>query len=340
MANKPPVFIVGSPRSGTSLLRNLLNRHPNLAISGETRFYGDVYKRRWAFGGMDNPKNRQRLVRQYLSAIRLRKLGVDLAGLEERLLREATSYQALLTCILEYYAESQGKKRYGEKTPHHAFFAETLCEWFPGAAIIHLVRDPRDVVASLQRMPWAPNSIVDNACMWRLFNRAARRARHRPGYLMVHYEKLAVQPEQELARICAHVGEEYAGSMLSPTEPVAGPYSWPRHARGPVTKERLHKWREELAVQEVSLIEWLAGKDMPAYGYQSSAPRPSILTIARGLSRAAADPARRQLAHLPYLWYSLTRPRAIAKQEYWKYRGEWDQTATFSDRESWEHREE
>src|SRR6185436_14178577 len=96
------------------------------------------------------------------------------AVLEERLLRDATSYQALLRCILEQYAESQGKVRYGEKTPHHAFIAKTLGEWFPGAAIIHLVRDPRDVVASLQRMPWAPNSIVDNAWMWRLFNRAAR----------------------------------------------------------------------------------------------------------------------------------------------------------------------
>jgi len=320
MANKPPVFIVGSPRSGTSLLRNLLNRHPNLAICGETRFYGDVYKRRRAFGVLDNPENRQRLVRHYLDTTRLGKLGVDRAVLEERLLRDATSYQALLRCILEQYAESQGKVRYGEKTPHHAFFAKTLGEWFPGAAIIHLVRDPRDVVASLQRMPWAPNSIVDNAWMWRLFNRAARSVHHSPGYLMVHYENLAAEPGQELARICTHVGEEYVPSMLLPTDPVVGPYSWPRHARGPVTKERMHKWREELTTQEVSLIEWIVGRDMPVYGYQCSAPPPSILAKARGLGRAAVDPARKQIAHLPYLWHSLIRPKSISTQD-WKYRG-------------------
>ena len=54
MGSKPPVFVVGSPRSGTSLLRNMLNRHPSLAICGETHFDHYVYKRRRAFGDLSN----------------------------------------------------------------------------------------------------------------------------------------------------------------------------------------------------------------------------------------------------------------------------------------------
>jgi len=227
MAARPPVFIVGSPRSGTTLLRNVLDRHPALAICGETRFYRDVYARRRIFGDLGNARNRRRLVEQYLSTVRAKRIGVDPARLRAKLLSDATSYQEMFACVLEYYAETHGKKRCGEKTPHHAFFTETLCEWFPGAAIIHLVRDPRDVVASLQLRPWAPSSVVNNVWMWVLFNRGARRSSHRPEYLLVQYEKLAAHPEQELARICAHVGEDYAPPMLARADAATGPYSWP-----------------------------------------------------------------------------------------------------------------
>jgi len=60
MADKPPIFIVGSPRSGTTLLRHVLDRHPSLSVCGETRFFSEVYKRRWLFGDLANPANRER----------------------------------------------------------------------------------------------------------------------------------------------------------------------------------------------------------------------------------------------------------------------------------------
>jgi hypothetical protein len=323
MSDKPPVFIVGSPRSGTTLLRNILNRHPSLAICGETRFFADVFQRRLVFGDLAKTDNRRRLVEEYLLTARIKRLGMDLEGLREKLLREATSYRGLFTGIMHYYAESQGKKRFGEKTPHHAFYAETLRQWYPGAAIIHLVRDPRDVVASLQRIAWAPKSIVSNASMWLLFNRAARRMQDRSGYLLARYEALITQPEQELARICAHLGEDFAPSMLS-ADPAPGPYSWPRHASAPITKERLDRWREQLTPEEVSLVEWVAGNGMKAYGYPRCADPASPMTIARGLIGAASDAVRRQAEQLPHAWYYLTQPAKLATHEYWKYRGAWD----------------
>jgi hypothetical protein len=324
MADKPPVFIIGSPRSGTTLLRNILSRHPALAICGETRFFADVYKRRRVFGDLAEPNNRHRLVDEYLSTARVRRLGVDIPGLREKLLRESSSYPGLFTSIMQYYAESQGKTRYGEKTPHHAFHAETLCAWYPGAAIIHLVRDPRDVVASLERMPWAPNSIVSNSWMWLLFNRAARRSQRQPGYLLVHYENLVARPEEELARICAHIGEENIPAAMLAAEPVAGPYSWPRHASGPVMKERLNRWREQLTTQDVAIVEWIAGDSMKMYGYERATGSVAVATIGKGLALALWDSARRQLEQFPYTWYSLAQPTKLGTQEYWKYRHSWE----------------
>ncbi len=89
---------------------------------GETRFYGYVYKRRRAFGDLRDLKNRKRVVEQYLSTERIGRLGMDLERLGNRLLREGDSYRALFSSILECNAESNGKLRLGEKTPHHALF--------------------------------------------------------------------------------------------------------------------------------------------------------------------------------------------------------------------------
>ena len=144
---KPPVFIVGAPRSGTTLLRNMLNRHPQFAIVLETQFYNYVYLRRRAFGDLGQLSARRRFVAEYLATERMHRSGLKIEGLEDRLLRDATSYRALFASLMEHYASAEGKPRWGEKSPQHSLFVEVLCNWFPGAAVIHLVRDPREVVA-------------------------------------------------------------------------------------------------------------------------------------------------------------------------------------------------
>ncbi len=321
--SKPPIFIVGSPRSGTTLLRNLISRHPSIAICGETRFFSDIYKRRSVFGSLDNFENRQRLVDQYLSTARVHRLGVDLAALRQRLLEEATSYKAFLTTIMRFNSDFRSKERCGEKTPHHSFVTETLSEWYPGAFIIHLVRDPRDVVASLQRMAWAPKSIWNNAWIWTLFNRAAERSRHRPGYLLVQYEKLVAAPEVELARICEHVGEKWPDSLsVSADSPT--PYSWPMSAHGLVTRERLEKWRDQLTPQEVSLVERIAGERFEKYGYAPSGRSASAATLVQALAVAGYEMVRQRVVDLPYTWFYHTQPTNLPLHEYWKYRRVWD----------------
>jgi len=316
-----PIFIVGASRSGTTLMQNLLNRHPRIWVCGETHFHHYVYKRRRAFGDLGDPNNRRRVVEEYLALRRLRFL-TDRAGLAERLLREATSYQTLFTGLAKHHAELKGKERWGEKTPQHAMFSETLCEWYPGATLIHMIRDPRDVVASLQRMPWAADSVVQNAWRWLECNLAAQRCSHRPQYLAVRYETLVAQPEQELTRICARLGEEYVPSMLD-TQTHGGappPLAWTQRAQESITTERLEKWREELSAQEVSQIEWTVGRHLEAFGYQRSTGPPSGLTIARGLGFAAFDVVRTRLTQLPGIWYYLARPTKLSKEESWTRR--------------------
>jgi len=322
-SRKPPIFIVGSPRSGTTLLRSLLSRHPSIAICAETRFFTEVYKRRSAFGPLEKLENRRRLVDEYLALARISHFRIDVEKLRQSLLAEATTYPAFLTTLIRGYADFHQKERCGEKTPNHAFFTETLSEWYPGAYLIHIVRDPRDVVASLQRMVWAPKSVWNNAWIWLLFNRAAEASRHRPEYLRVQYEQLIEAPQQELARICRHVGEEWPDSLEVPIDPSA-PYSWPASARGPVTRSRLQKWRDQLKPQEISVVERIAGERLEQYGYERSGAPASMAALMKALAIGSVDQTRDKIRRLPYAWFSLTQPTNLPLHEYWRFHHVWD----------------
>lgn len=309
-----PIFIVGAPRSGTTLLRNMLNRHPKIAICQDSNFYNYVFRRSRSFGSLDDPRNRQRLAMEYLSVRYIRRMQLDPEALEAALLQEGDIYQRFFLTLLRVYAQKQGKTRCGDKV-HQAQFAETLCEWYPRASIIHLVRDPRDMVASLLRLKWADQSVLGNAHLWLRCNLAARRSQHRPQYLLVRYEQLVTQPQQELGRICSLVGEEYSPAMLVPNHDPSTDRPWLSRAEEPVTTERLGKWQNQLTNDQVALIEWLVKPHMQMFAYEPTRRSPSILTIVRGLAAAASDAARRRVGEFPGSWYDLVRATHLTKEE-------------------------
>jgi hypothetical protein len=310
-----PIFIVGGPRSGTTLLRNMLNRHPAIAICRETEFFHWVYERRRNFGSLSDLRNRQQVVKQYLATQRIQRMQVDLEGLTETLLQEATSYEAMFLSLLRFFAQSRGKQRCGEKTPHNALITEMLYQWYPNAAIIHLLRDPRDAVASMLRMPWAPKNVVSNTHAWLSFNQGAWRSRHHPKYLQVRYEELVADPEPQLRRICSFAGEEYSPAMLVPNWDPSANLFWFKRAEEPVTTERLGKWQEELTPNQVALVEWVVGRHMRTFGYEAVGGQPSSLSILREIVSAGRDAVRKRVEQFPAAWYYLIRSTNIVREE-------------------------
>jgi hypothetical protein len=238
-----------------------------------------------------------------------------LEALEQTLLEEGVSYEALFLSLLWFYARAQGKRRCGEKTPQHALFTETLCSWYPDATVIHLLRDPRDVAASLMRMPSAPKGALGSARVWLQYNASAWRSRHRPQYLLVCYEQLVTQPEQELARVCAAIGEDYCPAMMVPNWDPTANRPWLRRAEEPVTTERMGKWRDLLTAEQVSLVEWVVGKQMRTFGYEAAGGSPTRSAIVRALGFAASDAVRRRIGEFPGVWYSVTRSPKLVKEE-------------------------
>lgn len=312
-----PIFIVGAPRSGTSLLRVLLNRHPSIGICDETYFFYYVHARRRAFGDLNDRATRRHLIDRYLATHRINRLDVDRDALAQTLMHEGDSYESFFIALMRFYAASQGKTRYGEKTPQHALFADTLGKWYPNGKLIHLVRDPRDVVASLLRMPWASKSVLANARIWLNHTRAVDRCRQHNNYLLVRYEQLVSEPTAELQRICSFLDEPYTSVMLDADDSVRGDEWWFQRARGPVTTERLGKWRQQLTTKQVALVEWIVRPQMHTYGYEPSSQVASIAAQVFALGEEFADSVQQKVRDLPRMWYFWLRPTHLVKEEAW-----------------------
>jgi hypothetical protein len=312
-----PIFIVGAPRSGTTLLRVMLNRHPAIGLCDETYYFYWVADRQKAFGDLADPANRRRLAAKYFETDRMRRLKLDLGALGERLEREGTSYDRFLAVILQFWAEVHGKSRPGEKTPHHAWNVGTLLSWYPEARVIHLVRDPRDVCASLFRVPWGRRSALANGELWVSLTQAAERAATDPRFRRLRYEDLVADPERELTALCAFLGERFVPGMLQadPTSQVDKP--WFERAQGELARDRQGTWREELTPGQVQLVELAAGPLMRSMGYETSAPPAPATARLLGRMHERAEDLKERIRRAPRIWYHWFQPMELAAEESW-----------------------
>ncbi len=317
MLKTNPIFIIGAPRSGTSLLRVMLNRHPAIALCDETYFFYYVYDRRGAFGDVAVDPNRRYLIKRYLATGRIRRLGLDTAELSQKLMSEGGTYADLFASLLRFYAAAKGKVRFGEKTPQHAFFAEDLCALYPDCKILHITRDPRDVVVSLMQMPWGSRSARVNARTWLACQKAALKVAHRENYLSVCYERLVDDAESELRRICAFIGEEYTPAMVETRQPAAMDKWWFQRAQGAIERDRVAQWRGRLTTEQVQVIESVVGKHLEECGYRRATAGCPPLVQAAAIAEQVRCFITERLRRFPrYIYYWMFPTRAAAEESW------------------------
>lgn len=275
-----PIFVVGSPRSGTTLLRLMLNAHPRIAIAGEIHFFDLIVQIRTRIPTIGSNADLDRVLSLVRTTDNFRYLAGGeqaLAGAGRRLRRTAArSYELLYRYLLEEFAASSNATRCGEKTPENVRYLPEIFALFPRSKVIHIVRDPRGAVASLIRMPWAPPDVVSNAVKWKADVRTTATLPNAwtDGYHEVRFCDLVKAPEARLREICDFVGEAYSPSMLRYYETaerhVAGE-PWKKGAERPVDVRVIDRWRKELTEGQVACIEWLCGSELDRLGYERSA---------------------------------------------------------------------
>lgn len=193
---------------------------------------------------------------------------------------------------MEAWAERSGACRFGEKTPWNVRHLGRLLDMFPNCRILHVVRDPRAVVASKRALPRTSTDVITNALKWLIDVAEARRIvsddpRSEKNILEVRYEDLVSDPGSVLRRVCAFVDEPFDEGMLAFSESKNVMFRNQSYQGGvfkPVFDRSIEAWRKSLGASQVLLIEKITAPMMRFYGYKLTSSAPSdMLRLPRQL---------------------------------------------------------
>jgi hypothetical protein len=291
----PPVFpfVVGVARSGTTLVRAILDSHPDLAIPGESHFLAEMARSPDRYLAADGFRV-GRFLQDVLSHQRFQRWGLPEERMH-RLLRDdpPVDLAAAFRRLYEAYALGQGKRRYGDKTPAYVHHISVLGALFPEARFVHVVRDGRDVALSHVAHPSFTRTVPEVALVWR---RGVERGRRTglalgPGrYREVRYEDLLEDPEGVSRSLCKFLVLDYHPAMLRYHERAEEIIRPTRH---PESHQRIHlpptkglrDWRTDMSRHDVAVFDALVGDLLEDLGYGRPSDRPTIRarTAARGV---------------------------------------------------------
>jgi hypothetical protein len=293
MSGPPPFpFIVGVPRSGTTMLRLMLDAHPLLAIPPETYFVTNLIEA--AGEGADAGELADVLVGHR----RWPDLALDADELRRRYeaLPRPSAGDAIRT-VFAMYAARQGKSRWGDKTPAYLTNIAEIGAALPEARFVHIIRDGRDVALSILRMPERdrpmrnPRDAGAVATRWsRRIARAREQAEGLPHYLELRYEELVTKPEPVLRRVCEFAELEFAEAMLDyhanargrleemnrdlaprgrlAEQPASGRIAPHTLAAAPPQADRIAVWRREMTPDQLREFEADGGEMLTELGYE------------------------------------------------------------------------
>jgi hypothetical protein len=287
----PFPFMVGCGRSGTTLLRAMVDAHPAVAVPPESPFVVAVAR--------EEPFDRDRFLDQLCASDRFALWELDRTTVDAELRRGRTANAPdAVRTLFATYAAARGKPRWADKTPGNVLHVSPLAVLFPEAVFVHLIRDGRDVAASFLELGWS-SSVEEAAMHWKLRVRRGRRAGAAlPAgrYLELRYEELVSDPEPPLQRFCRAASVSFDPAMLD-HQPVANEVlrttshpSYHRHLIEPL-RPGMRDWRRDLDADEVARFELIAGDLLASLGYERAEHRPS--------ARVRIDVARRRAG-----WYA------------------------------------
>ncbi len=283
----PAPFVVGVNRSGTTLLRMMLDAHPELTIPPETHFVPEL---------IEAAEERSPTPEALLATITKQREWGDFGLTEEELLERFRAIDPLnagdvLRAFYSAYAERAGKPRWGEKTPIYVKSMRKIERALPEARFVHVIRDGRDVALSIRDRAVKEHPIDRIAERWvRRITRAREQAKRLAHYEEIRYENLILDTRPTLERVCEFYELPWDDALLEYHERSADrleemkrelPDDGKRttlsverrmatHARTTEKPDpkRVSRWRESMSREEREEFESIAGTLLVELGYQ------------------------------------------------------------------------
>jgi len=279
----PIFFIVGRPRSGTTLLRALFETNPNVCFPPECQFIINLYPK---YGNLIKWERRDiisfiyDLQQQWL----FKTWKVDIEQLKEKLLgvREEISYGVVCKLVLMQYKSIFPKEEvlfFGDKNPGYTIYTEQLLKIFPNAKFIHIIRDYRDHFVSIKNVDFDLPYISLISCKWRLFIKKYRDVmeKYPNSHIEVRYEDLVTYPEKEMKILCNFVGVPFGAEMFN----FHLKADEARKFYAPILLEKLFSslfnkintdkigvYKTQLSIRQIKMADMTVGKYAEMMGYR------------------------------------------------------------------------
>jgi len=277
MTNSPstPFFIIGSGRSGTTMLRLMLNRHSCLRVPRESWFIMPLLDQ--VPTGKVLSDQERALAEQIIGSHARWK---DWESSDDALRSAVEEAQGkdlagLIDLVFRRCAGMHGQRRWGDKTPKYSMYAARMADLFPEGLFIHMIRDARDVYLSMKLANWFEGSLRRICNYWNGTTGPALELRTicPERYLEFHYEQLIADPEGQLRRLCRFLGEEFEPDMLNFYENAGSeiaPWEKSLHSKTqrPPKAMDAGRWARELSAWEILCVEAQSRELMLATGQE------------------------------------------------------------------------
>jgi protein-tyrosine sulfotransferase len=274
-----PFFIVGSGRSGTTLLRSILQEHPALNIPPETMGrLPNMIKKYFRYGGADWEDLVTICLAEFQSFDTFSFWQTDLEPVQQQLRQLPKNERSLDRIIHDIYrahggSHKPGATRWGDKSPFNTLRLSWLDRVFPDAQYIEIIRDGRDVARSYRQADLMPD-LASGAQRWEQSIRAVTRFKRKAGNRVhsLRYENLVADPESEIRKVCNFLNLDYRSSMITARDSELGDTSLEhmQNVTQPISEASIGKWKETLTAEELKRLQNEIGQTLKQLGYEES----------------------------------------------------------------------
>lgn len=266
MKERPLFFILGRERSGTTLLQNLLNNHPEIFVPNEAAFISFLYPK---YSKKKNISPKQFVKDLFLEPyiflweIDKNELLAQLEAAEDR------SFSHFCKIVLNYH-NAKNAKILGDKNPVHSLFGNPLARIFPEAKFIWITRDYRAQVNSMLEVDFERKNVASLAIRWKKYNREIEKLQKKIPEKTMHirYEDLVFEPKKILTEICVFLELNYCDGMDQNKDAANRRVSAHHQSlQKDINSESMEKWKTQLTQKQQETCEVFAGDYGKRFGY-------------------------------------------------------------------------
>jgi len=280
-----PIFIVGTPRSGTTLLRLILDSHPEIAITPESSFLFSTLSL-WdgLYPCLTDKRSIEKFIKDLKKLPQVRNWLLDTCTADMlQKDKKINNLSSFIDAIFSNYAHSKGKKRWGDKTPKNLYAIDEIIKMFHFAKIVIVIRDCRDVAMSLNKAEFSKISYISAAKRWQRDANMTKKIiqKYDKQIYLLKYENLLENPNKTIISVLKFLDlpndpdimERYVRHEDDVVHTKSTLY------RQPLNKNNIYKWKKYMSKRDIIDCEAIAKESMEYFGYEISTKNPTISPV-------------------------------------------------------------